>query len=270
MPAAQTTYIRWRGKYACICMVEAFADLEKRSGRLGNPFQGGYNGGGVAASAGTHDDGGVADWSTFSAARTKAARAMGICSNNRHTWQRFSSNHNHAFIVGCPHMSSGLRFQQSEYYAGRNGLAGRGRDTEWRPSTINTYRTWQSHQGVPMKPSKKPSKKTLMISGRWYEPISTVGARWVNREVTKYRRGTRRQLTREVFYVQTWLRKLGYYKSTLDGLWGKVSQAAYDLFRWNNRAALGIHNKAGASGTAGTASLTLLRNRAGSKMGISK
>lgn len=113
--------------------------------------QGGYNRDGVAASAGTHDGGGVLDLVQVSDATIRLLREAGAAAWHRTPAQGFI-HHTHMVLVGCPHVSSGAAHQVAEYRAGRNGLAGRGRDDGPRV-TIRTWRegiTWmQSQLGVP-------------------------------------------------------------------------------------------------------------------------
>lgn len=113
--------------------------------------QGGYNRGGVAASAGTHDGGGVLDLVQVSDATIRLLREAGAAAWHRTPAQGFS-HHTHLVLIGCPHVSSGAAHQVAEYRAGRNGLAGRGRDDGPRV-TIRTWRegiTWmQSQLAVP-------------------------------------------------------------------------------------------------------------------------
>ena len=113
--------------------------------------QGGYNRGGVAASTGTHDGGGVLDLAQVSDATIRLLREAGAAAWHRTPAQGFS-HHTHLVLIGCPHVSSGAAHQVAEYRAGRNGLAGRGRDDGPRV-TIRTWRegiTWmQSQLAVP-------------------------------------------------------------------------------------------------------------------------
>jgi hypothetical protein len=103
--------------------------------------QGSYNKGGVAASAGTHDGGGVVDIRTagvgLDAAQTKALnralRDAGFAS-----WIRDSRDgmgpHIHAIAIGDKEMASGARSQVTSFDAGRNGLRSNGKDrNSYRP-----------------------------------------------------------------------------------------------------------------------------------------
>lgn len=95
--------------------------------------QGSYNVG-VAASAGTHDGGGVVDVSVsgWSAARISSAvqalRRAGFAAWHRTPAQGFS-HHIHACGIGDREMKSIAREQVQQYFNGLNGLAGHGPDT---------------------------------------------------------------------------------------------------------------------------------------------
>jgi peptidoglycan hydrolase-like protein with peptidoglycan-binding domain len=109
--------------------------------------QGGYNPGGVDASAGTHDGGGALDISVSgmsSATRTKlltALRKVGFAAWYRTPAQGFAY-HVHAMAISDPDLSSGAQHQTGDYYLGMNGLAGRGADDG--PSVTKV--TWEEYQ----------------------------------------------------------------------------------------------------------------------------
>ncbi|MEU8637155.1 peptidoglycan-binding protein [Amycolatopsis sp. NPDC048633] len=109
--------------------------------------QGGYNPGGVDASAGTHDGGGALDISVSgmsSTTRTKlltALRKVGFAAWYRTPAQGFAY-HIHAMAISDPDLSSGAQHQTGDYYLGKNGLAGRGADDG--PSVAKV--TWEEYQ----------------------------------------------------------------------------------------------------------------------------
>jgi hypothetical protein len=110
--------------------------LEAAEKDFGKPFQltqGSYNAGGVAASAGTHDGGGVVDISVGGmnpAAITKAVTALR--KKNFAAWHRTPaqgfSPHIHAVAIGDKELAPGAAQQVKDYKAGKNGLAGGGKD----------------------------------------------------------------------------------------------------------------------------------------------
>lgn len=99
-------------------------------------YQGSYNPGGIAQSAGTHDGGGAIDVSIrpLNGSTTKAdlivrtLRDFGWAAWHRTPDQGDWSDHIHAIEIGNKHLSSGARHQIDEYKAGRNGLASGGLD----------------------------------------------------------------------------------------------------------------------------------------------
>lgn len=96
--------------------------------------QGGYNKGGVAASAGTHDGGGAFDLTPHNwKNRVKALRLLGCASSHRTTIKGVWSEHIHTIVCGDGTASAGALAQVKSYYKGRNGLANNAKDTDWRP-----------------------------------------------------------------------------------------------------------------------------------------
>lgn len=95
--------------------------------------QGSYNVG-VAASAGTHDGGGVVDISVSGMSTltinkaVQALRRAGFAAWHRTPAQGFS-HHIHANAIGDAQMKSVAREQVQQYFNGQNGLAGHGGDT---------------------------------------------------------------------------------------------------------------------------------------------
>lgn len=138
-------------------------------------FQGSYNGGGVAASAGTHDGSGAADvWSTQAphALVVKALRTVGFAAwyraelwkNGKRVW----GTHIHAIAIGSSELSAGARTQVAAYYRGENGLADHGRDGDVRLPVIRTFEQWKASLKKAPKPAKpakapKPAKATKTV-----------------------------------------------------------------------------------------------------------
>ena len=158
--------VMYRGWKVCECMritlplIEADMKAKKlipANGQI-TIFQAAYNKGGVTASAGTHDGGGVLDTGNYSDPELACWRSWGVEMQHRTPEQGFS-NHGHGVWKGCPHVSSGAAYQQSEWEAGRNGLRGRGPITGPGPKGSSTP-TWQ--QAVKSKkPAPPPEPKGL-------------------------------------------------------------------------------------------------------------
>lgn len=108
--------------------------------------QGSYNPGGEAASAGTHDGGGVVDVSVGKLTTTQrwkavhALRAVGFAAWLRTPSQGDWPYHIHAVAIGDTDMSTVARDQVADYYAGRNGLASHALDNT--PSSYRAPFTW--------------------------------------------------------------------------------------------------------------------------------
>ena len=131
----------WRGIPVCSCLLPLLNDLAAGTPTLPRiiPTQGSWSTS-VSASAQTHAGGGVLDislrgWSSAQVwALLVACRRRGLVAWHRTALQGFAP-HVHAVMDGCPHLSGRDRpvvgtaaWQVQEYRAGRNGLAGRGRD----------------------------------------------------------------------------------------------------------------------------------------------
>jgi hypothetical protein len=156
---ASSSKVRFRGRWTCKCVATSLPLVEqamKNKGIIKNNvdiFQMGYNTGGVAASAGTHNGGGNTDVGQYSDAALKEWREWGWTQQRRTRAQGFDP-HGHGWPKGCPHLSSGAKYQASEWQAGRNGLKGRGPITGPGPTGKNTP-TWT--QGIKNHKSSKPS-----------------------------------------------------------------------------------------------------------------
>lgn len=213
--------------------------------------QGGYNGGGVSASAGTHDrdalDFRTAGWpASVQRAWERALRDVGFAA----WWRPYRWNvwpeHCHAIPKGGD-VSRGAANQVRAFRAKRDGLVSNAYD-----STIGTLatKTWEQYLSTRKKVAAK-KVRTLTISGRKYRDIPYVSLHWLLRA----RRG--KGLSRHVWYVQRWLSKLNLYNDRQDGKWGPRTQAAYDRFR----RSLGW-SASKCVGAPGWASLRLLSKKA--------
>lgn len=95
--------------------------------------QGGYNRGGVAASAGTHDGGGAIDITAHNwRNREKVFRLLGVAMWDRPTLPGVWSHHMHGIVCGDGTASAGAKRQVTAYYKRRNGLANNGADRGYR------------------------------------------------------------------------------------------------------------------------------------------
>lgn len=215
--------------------------------------QGGYNGGGVAASAGTHDRDAL-DFRTAGLPLTlqriweESLWAVGFAAWHRPYVRNLWPEHCHAVPKGGD-LSQGARYQVSAFKAQRNGLR-----SNLRYPRIGKYafRTWEGYLKSRPKPAPKPLGK-LRIAGKQYGDIPHVSVYFINGS------RTRKGFSRHTYVVQVWLARLGFYKSARDGKFGPATQKALDAFR----RSLGW-SKADSVGPMGITSLTRLRDKAGS------
>ncbi|GMU44398.1 MAG: hypothetical protein AMXMBFR25_23840 [Lysobacterales bacterium] len=122
------------------------SEAQRLFGRTIAITQGSYNAGGVGASAGTHDGGGVIDLSVSALSTTqrwqlvKALRRVGFAAWWRTPAQGNWNDHIHAVAIGDTDMSLSARNQVADYYVGKNGLANHEADNT--PSAYRVAFTW--------------------------------------------------------------------------------------------------------------------------------
>ena len=239
---SSVSYVWWRGGRFHQSDIASLEMAEEVSGVKIIVTQGGYNRGGVAASAGTHDGGSVIDIQIkhLSASdQNKLVKFLRLC--GWAAWIRRPSQgfvlHIHAVRCGSGYASYGARQQVVQYKNRQNGLANRRADTEpWQG-----YYTWDTSKYNPK--NKKETIQQLLKR----MPLEVVRVYWVNQARSK------KNLSRHVYYIQIWLAELGYYKSPCDGKWGPVTQAAYNAFRKKNKMT--------ATGAIGIKSASLLKKQ---------
>lgn len=197
--------------------------------RTSNIVQGSYNKGGVAASAGTHDGGGVIDVRCVDLS-TSARRALAMAL--RHAgfaaWIRHPPlfpYHIHAVAIGDPSLSPAARQQVPAYFNGRDGLADNGPDELGGPIIL------------PWMRGSAPSGGTAS-SGT---PTLQLGARGV-----------------AVSSLQTILKQKGFDPGPADGYFGPQTLAAVKGFQKANGlqvdGVVGPHTWAKLKASGGSAS----------------
>lgn len=124
----------WRGRTNVDQMtIDAIEDAERLAGFQFVVTQGSYQSS-VAASAGTHDRGGVVDLRARSMSNDKrtrmvaALRAVGFAAWLRTPTQGPWVHHVHAVLCNHPDLAPSAQRQVNAYRAGRNGLANNGPD----------------------------------------------------------------------------------------------------------------------------------------------
>ena len=126
--------------------------------------QGGFNAGGVAASAGTHDGGGALDIRAHNRTDTERreivlrARQVGFAAWLRTPAQSNWPFHVHCIAVGCKSLSSGAARQVTDYRNGKNGLASHGTDDGPRMYAGNT---WESYLATKAGDVSRPKGATI-------------------------------------------------------------------------------------------------------------
>ncbi|MFC7495912.1 MULTISPECIES: GH25 family lysozyme [unclassified Nocardioides] len=119
----------------------ALEEAERRLGYRLTVVQGSYNAGRVAASAGTHDAGGVVDLLAWDWRRkVKVLRAVGFAAWYRPTRPGTWNAHIHAVLVDHGNLSAGAKAQVAAYRAGGDGLAGNRADDFPRPNPIPVFK----------------------------------------------------------------------------------------------------------------------------------
>ena len=149
----------WRGvqvdertKSAIIWAEKGYIAKAPKKRKAWSITQGSYNAGGVAASAGTHDEGGVVDLSIRGMSRkqidgmVKWLRKAGFAAWFRN-WP--GNEHVHAVLMGHKNASNGAKQQMRSYEAGRDGLAANLLDSTWRPKPLPR---WSHRRNTPYVP----------------------------------------------------------------------------------------------------------------------
>jgi hypothetical protein len=179
----------------------ALLDAEKEAGGVWRRTQGGWNGGAVGASAGTHDEDAV-DYDIGGktkaqvAALITALRKRGLFASLRTAskalWgvraQGFAVVHIHVVPNLWGYASAGAEYQAREYRAGRDGLKGKGPD-KGGPGHTRAYTsvTWPGYLAAKRAAKSavkyRVATRLLPLNGR-----SGPGTKY--RKVTSAKRGT--------------------------------------------------------------------------------
>lgn len=121
-------------------------EAQKNFGSKLSILQGSYNKGGVAASAGTHDGGGVVDLSTSGMNQSKidkqveSLRKAGFAAWFRTCPEFCGNEHIHAVGIGDKEMAGGAAAQVKNFFDGSNGLAGSAKDNS--PTGLTVTPAW--------------------------------------------------------------------------------------------------------------------------------
>jgi hypothetical protein len=137
----RTTYQGHRvnfGTWFILVALNILVRIKRFGGETSNVtmLQGGYNAGGVAASAGTHDGGAAFDLTPFNWKwRVWLLRLLGCAAYYRpYNWDlRGGGAHIHVIVSGDGTASKGAKQQVIDFLHGLNGLANRAKDPNTRP-----------------------------------------------------------------------------------------------------------------------------------------
>lgn len=165
----------WRGRtnvdaLTIACIERAEKIVADRHPKLAHAFivtQGSYQST-VAASAGTHDDGGAVDLRWCGHAEcVRALREAGMAAWHRHPGQGRWVDHIHAVVVGHPRLAPSAARQVTAYRNRRNGLANNGRDDgpQLTPIPAPVW-PWPPKPKAPASPNLDAAEKALAKAAR--------------------------------------------------------------------------------------------------------
>lgn len=139
--------------------------MEQRLGYELTVVQGSYNAGGVSASAGTHDGGGVVDLVSWDHRRkVRVARELGAFAWLRPDLPGVWGEHIHLGIRDHGRLSSAAKAQQVGFDGdpARNGLANNAVDRTWHPDPSVRFRYRASTEPPPPPPTRIARSRTAL------------------------------------------------------------------------------------------------------------
>lgn len=146
--------VTFRGKQMNARDAAMHLEAERRFGATVPITQGGFNKGSVTASAGTHDQGGVLDWSVagMSTKRKRrwerALKDTGWCAWLRPYIAGLWPEHEHGVARGCKNLAPLAASQVGAFDRREDGLVGDGMDYSYRPDpkVEFDYQQWKSNR----------------------------------------------------------------------------------------------------------------------------
>lgn len=149
--------------------------------------QGSYNGGGVSASAGTHDGGGAGDTSAYNVEnRERVFRLLGTAYYHRKAVYGLWNAHGHFIVDGDGTASAGAKRQVLKYRGRKDALASNGPDTgykmlvfplfvaPWRPKGKTGVFYIKHTQKAFHQPTRKSQVYKTLSRGKRFTVIARV------------------------------------------------------------------------------------------------
>jgi hypothetical protein len=173
MPADPYAIVTRDGKKVDAITDAALKRAEKILGRKITVTQGSYNAGGVKASAGTHDGGGVVDCPAWDADETVIAlRAVGFAAWHRPAIPNLWPEHIHAVLIGNAKLAPVAFRQVQAYLQRRDGLKSNAIDTDPGWTNIARY-TVESFRADVLREERQAKLETAKARGakwkRWLD-----------------------------------------------------------------------------------------------------
>lgn len=217
----------FRGGWTCECVAQSLPLVEAEMLRRGlikqciDIYQLGWNAGGVAASAGTHDKGGPIDVGQYGQAALRVWWDFGWWMQRRTVAQGFAGDHGHGGPMGCPHGSTLALWQMQIYKQGRNGLRSNGpAEGPWE-----TMPSWAD--AIKAKQAAQAATKQQAVSKAWSARLPISYSAFL-RGVTGVERG---KPTGNVRIIQDILRGKRFLDAShVTGIWDPETGSAWDAF----------------------------------------
>lgn len=158
--------------------------------------QGGFNKGGVSASAGTHDGGGALDISMHGMdpaeidLAVRRLRQVGFAAWHRLPSQGPWVEHIHCIAVGCTSLSAGAAAQVTAYRKGKNGLANNHADDGDQLYVKNTWESYKAALAAETGTRVSVGSVAYAARGGYFhsgqvvaEESARATVRWMNRQL---------------------------------------------------------------------------------------
>jgi hypothetical protein len=190
-----TAYIIFEGARLDPRSRDMIVEARRISGLTLRITQGGFNAGGVSASAGTHDGGGALDISVRGMSEedkivaVRRLRQVGFAAWHRLPSQGPWVEHIHCIAVGCSSLSAGAARQVVAYHKGKNGLANGAPDDGDQLYVKNTWESYKAQVAASTGTRVSVSSVAYAARGGYFrsgqkvaEDSARAAVRWMNRQ----------------------------------------------------------------------------------------